>query len=91
MMARETRRRPGGAEQAVAGIAEVDGELGGEGAGGELGERQAFFVLLLADPPALLDQVAVHVAGQGDRAAEPDGAQGEEVADQRPQPDLPGR
>jgi hypothetical protein len=39
----------------VAGIAEVDGELGGEGAGGELGERQAFLVVLLADPPASFD------------------------------------
>ena len=38
----------------------------------------------------VFDEVAVHVAGEGDRAAEPDRAQGEEVADQRPQPDLLG-
>jgi hypothetical protein len=88
---REGQADQGGTEQAVAGIAEVDGELGGQGAGGELGQGQAFFVVLLADPPALLDQVAVHVAGEGDRAAEPDGAQGEEVADQWPEPDLLGR
>jgi hypothetical protein len=87
---RECQSDQGGAEQAVAGIAEVDGELGGEGAGGELGEGQAFFVLFLADPAALFDQVAVHVAGEGDRAAESDRAQGQEVADQGPQPDLLG-
>lgn len=62
--------------------ADVDGELGGEGAGGELGQGQPVLVLGRGDPGPVLHQVLLHVAGQGDGSAEADGAQPEEVHDQ---------
>jgi hypothetical protein len=61
--------------------AEVDGELRGERSGCELREGQAFFVVARRDPAAILDEVALHVAAQRDRAAEAERPEAQEVAE----------
>ena len=61
--------------------AQIYGELGGEGAGREIGEGEPFAVFVFGDPTTPLDQVAVHVLNQGDRAAETSRTQIEEIAD----------
>src|SRR6476619_2025491 len=45
-----------------------------------LGDREAVAVLLWADPAPLLDEVALHVAGEGERAAKSEGTKAQEVA-----------
>jgi hypothetical protein len=60
------------------------------GPGHGLAERDSVEEVLLADPAALLDQVALHVADHGDRAAEPGGAQPQEVPQQVREARLPG-
>ena len=61
------------------------------GPGHDLGERQAELVLLVVDPAAALDQVALHVADERDRSAEADGAQLEEIGGQLPERAAGGR
>jgi hypothetical protein len=63
-------------------IAERDGELCGQGPGHDLGEGEAEPVFLLVDPAPLLDEVAVHEAGQCDRPPEAEGAEVKEVPEQ---------
>src|SRR2546425_2691166 len=64
---------------------EVDRELGGERAGGELRKGEPLLVLLRADPAALLHEVLLHVPGERDRPAEPQGTEPQEVEQQRAQ------
>src|SRR5262249_30794544 len=62
--------------------AEIDRELRRERTGSELRQRQALDVVLLGDPAALLDEIALHVAGQRDRPAEAERAEPQEVAEE---------
>jgi hypothetical protein len=55
--------------------------LGGERARHRLAHRETLLELLFAEPASLLDEVSVHVADEGDRAAEARAAELEEVAD----------
>ncbi len=59
--------------------AHVDRQLGGQRAGGELGQRESFDVVLLRNPPAVFDEVALHVAGERDRPSEAEGPQAQEI------------
>src|SRR5205085_10869983 len=66
-------------------------ELRGERSRRELREREPLDVVLLADPPLALDEVALHVTRERDRPAEPDGPELQEVTDeaaQRHRPEL---
>src|SRR6185503_8217545 len=58
---------------------EIDRELCGERARRELRERKTLDVVVLADPALALDEVALHVASEGDRSAEPQRAEPQEV------------
>src|SRR5262249_49762536 len=60
--------------------AEIDRELRGERTRRELRQRQALEVVLLLDPAAPLDEVALHVARERDWPAEAEGPEREEVA-----------
>src|SRR5207249_11929672 len=60
--------------------AEPHRELSSERAGHRLREREPLSVLVVVEPAPLLDQIAVHVADQRDRTAEPVGAELQEVA-----------
>jgi hypothetical protein len=51
-------------------VAKVHGELRGQWTRGKLGQRQAFSVLVLGDPPTPLDEVTTHVSHERNRAAE---------------------
>ena len=84
---RQHKRQPDqrGAQDAVGEVADRDGELGCQGAGHDLGERQAELVLLVVDPAAALDQVALHVADKRDRPAEADRTQLQEISGQLPE------
>src|SRR5262249_62060645 len=72
----------GGPEPAATRPAEVDRERGGEGPRRELRERGALLVILGRNPAPLLHGVALHVPAEGDRTAEADGAEPQEVAEQ---------
>ena len=74
-----------GAQDAVLEVADGDGELGGQRAGHDLGQRQSKVVLFFADPLPLSDQVAVHEADQRDRTAEAERAEIEKIADELPE------
>src|SRR5881398_1484595 len=63
----------------------VDRELGRERARGELRKGEALLVLLRVDPAALVHQVLLHVSGERNRPAEPQGAKPQEVEEKRPQ------
>lgn len=56
-------------------ITQVNGQLRGQWAGRDLRQGQAFAVVGLANPLPLGHQVAVQVANQGHRPAEPDAAE----------------
>lgn len=62
--------------------AEVDCQLGRQRTGRELGQGQVLLVVTHGDPAAFFDQIALHVAGQSDGAAEAEGAEPEEIAEQ---------
>jgi hypothetical protein len=62
--------------------AEPDRKLRRERPRRELGEREPFDVVALREPAALLDEVALHVADERDRAPEAEGSQAQEVAEQ---------
>src|SRR2546425_2230470 len=64
---------------------EVHRQLRREGPWGELGKGEALLVLLGTDPSALLYEVLLHVPGERDRPAEPQGAEPQEVEQERPQ------
>ncbi|NJK45139.1 MAG: hypothetical protein HC933_13395 [Pleurocapsa sp. SU_196_0] len=61
-------------------VTEVDGELRGEGTGGELGERESSFVVFGWNPGSSLDQVAAHGGDEGDGSAEAERAELDEVS-----------
>ena len=65
-------------------VAQAHGELGGEGPGGELREGQALEVVLLGEPRAALDEIALHVADERHRPAEAEAAKVEKVANEAP-------
>jgi hypothetical protein len=69
-----------GAEEAGAKPTQVHGQLRGQWPRTELGECQPLDVILFRYPATFFHEVALHIAGQGDGAAEPEGAQPEEVA-----------
>src|SRR5207249_1181512 len=73
------QRRPG---HAGAHPSEVDRELRRERPRRELREGEPLDVVLPRDPAALVDEVALHVADERDRSAEPECAEAEEVAEQ---------
>ena len=75
----ERHRRRDGAGKAAADVAEPHRELRGERAREGLRDREALEVLLLGDPAEALDEVALHVAGEGDRSAEAERPQAQEV------------
>ncbi len=62
--------------------AEVDGELRRQWPGSELREGEAFLVVLERDPAAALDEVALHVADERDRAPKARRAEMEEIDDE---------
>ena len=62
----------------------VDRELGGERARCQLRQSQTLLIFLEADPAPLVNQVALHGAGQGDRPTEAERAQPHEVGEQLP-------
>src|SRR5262249_59817361 len=70
------------AQQPAANPTEVDRELRGEWSGGELRQSEPVFVVLGFDPAALLDEVALHVAAERDRPAEPERPETEEVPEE---------
>src|SRR5213079_1388919 len=74
---RDPRQRR--AEHPAPNPAEVDRELGRERARGELRKGEALLVLLRADPALLLHEVLLHVPGERDRPAEPQGTEPQEV------------
>jgi len=78
----ERHRNCGRAGDASAHPAEIHRELRCERSRRELRKRQPFEVVLLRDPAAILDQVALHVTGERDRAAESERAEAEEVEEQ---------
>src|SRR5947208_13992185 len=63
---------------------EVDRELRGERPRRELRKGQSFTVILLGNPLALLNEIAMHVTDQRDRAAETESAQAQRVQDELP-------
>jgi len=65
--------------------AEVDGELGRERTRGELREREPLLVVVWRDPPTLVHDIALHVARERDRSAEPPRAELEEVENEIPE------
>ncbi|SOY61102.1 hypothetical protein CBM2587_B20069 [Cupriavidus taiwanensis] len=73
------------AANAVMHVAEIDGELRGQRAWCQLRQRKPFLVVAIGDPATPLHQVAVHIAGQGYRAAEAKGPQAEEIGHQLPE------
>jgi hypothetical protein len=64
---------------AVVHVAEIHGELGGERARGELGQRQPLGIVGFSDPPAALDEVAAHVADKRDGTPEAQRAQAQGI------------
>src|SRR5258707_372934 len=54
------------ADDSIMDVTEIDRKLRGQGAGHELGEGEALLVIGFGDPSPLLDQLAVHVAHEGD-------------------------
>jgi hypothetical protein len=50
-----------------------------------LSQREPFAVIVWQDPPPIFDEVAMHVAGEGDGTAEPHCAELQEVQDKLPQ------
>ncbi|MEJ7715907.1 MAG: hypothetical protein WKF40_09495 [Thermoleophilaceae bacterium] len=69
-----------GAERAGVQIAQPHRDLRGQWARHRLTDREALLKLGLRVPAALLDEIALHVADQCDRATEPRRAELEEVA-----------
>jgi hypothetical protein len=63
-------------------VPEVNRQLGSQRAGHELGERESLFVIGLGNPPAPLDQVAVHVPDQGHGTAEAERPELQDVSDE---------
>ena len=72
----------GGAPHSRVDVPEADCKLGGEGPGGELGEREGLQILLPREPGPALDQVTLHVAHQRHGPPEPQTAQVEEVPEE---------
>ena len=72
----------GGAGRLALRPAQVHGELGGEGSGRELRQREALAVLLGCEPSALLHQIALHVSDERDRSSKAGGAEPQEVEQQ---------
>src|SRR5262249_55573948 len=64
--------------------AEIHRELRRQGTRRELRQRQPLDIVLLRDPPAVLDQVALHVSRPRDRSPEAQRAQLQEVARELP-------
>src|SRR5204862_7474648 len=63
-------------------VAEPHAGLGGQRTGECLAGREGLLILLLAVPASLLDEIAVHVSDESDRATEARAAELREVADQ---------
>ena len=61
-------------------VAEPHRELRGERTGQGLRHGQALEVLLLREPAPSLHQIALHISGKGDRAAEPEASEANKVA-----------
>ena len=59
--------------------------MGRERAGGKLREREPLLVVVWRDPPTLVHEIALHVASERDRSAEPQRAELEEVSDELPE------
>ena len=68
--------------------AEIYGELRRQRPGRELRERESLLVLLDGHPPAVHYQVALHGGSQRDGAAEPEGAESQEVRGEPAQGDC---
>jgi hypothetical protein len=75
----------GGTQGAVMHITEVDGRLCSHRPRSQLGQGDTFLVVGFGNPAMALNQIAVHVADQGHRAAETEGAKAQEVQHQLPQ------
>ena len=71
----------GGAEYPVMHISHVDTELRCQGPGRQLGQCQAFLVIFLTDPPAILDQIALHIGNKGHWAAKAKRAKAQHIHD----------
>src|SRR5439155_18942910 len=69
-----------GAHDSVMHVPEIHRELRGQRTGHELRQRQSFLVVLVADPVALLDEIAIHVTDERDRTTKADAAELQEVA-----------
>ena len=63
------------AEDPVVHIPQIHRQLCRQWTGHELGEGKSFLVIRLDDPPALIDEVTMHVPSQGYRTAEAEGAE----------------
>jgi hypothetical protein len=59
--------------------AEIHGQLGGQRTGTKLRERKTFDIIPREDPAPGFYQVALHVSGKCNRAAEPKRAQAQEI------------
>ena len=70
------------AEHSAARPTEVDRELRGERPGRQLREREAAFVFVEREPATIVDEVALHRAGERDRTAEARGAEVQEVSNE---------
>jgi hypothetical protein len=86
----ERDRDRGGAARTGLQVAEPHRDLGGQRPGHRLADREALLELPLAEPAAPLDKVAVHVAHERNRPAEPGAPQPQEVHDQAAQRPLLG-
>src|SRR5205823_7093264 len=75
----ERERGDGRAPEPAPHVAEPHRELRRKGSGKRLRYREPFEVLLLCDPPASLDEIALHVARQRDRPTEAESAESQEV------------
>jgi hypothetical protein len=79
-----------GADRAGVEVAEPHRHLRGQRARHRLPDRQRLAELVLREPAPVLDEIALHVADERDRATEPQAAELEEVAHQAAQrPRLP--
>ena len=68
-----------GAHDAEMHVPEIHGELRSQRTGHELRQRQSFLVVVVGDPMALLDEIAIHVSNERYRTTEANAAQLEEV------------
>jgi hypothetical protein len=75
----ERQRHQQGAARTTLEVAEPHRQLRGQRARHRLRDREALLVLIVRIPAALVDEVAAHVTGERDRAAEAGGAQAQEV------------